>query len=331
MARSVVLSLMLALSACGPQSNLRHIKTNYQAARVELRKHLVDDFWIDNDPRSPELLARQWSLAGQWVAAWLSNRPSVSPDDVKTAILELAPGTNADSLACIALNDTTFLVTGPGPIGNVFIVTRSGRGYRLAWSTAQHQESIGKQDGVIAAWRPENARQGNRGPDRGAVIPRLGRLPADANGHPRFYIDGIYAQSAGGTVGAQISIWLWDGVTARPLIARNFTYMIDQAVGTRMEGDLLKVQQKEFFQTFFACGGCEERQTDWILRIAADGIEDLGDTPVVPELDTIDELFYRLIHGKSVAGMAAPEALARISHQPGDGSGAGWEPGKTRF
>ena len=36
--------------------------------------------------------------------------------------------------------------------------------------------------------------------------------------------------------------------------------MIDQSVGTRVEGDLLKVQQKKFFRSFYSCGSCEERR-----------------------------------------------------------------------
>jgi hypothetical protein len=133
-------------------------------------------------------------------------------------------------------------------------------------------------------------------------------LPEDAKGHPRFYIDGTYAQSAGGTVGAQTSVWLWNGKTAEPLIAKAYALMIDQAVGTRAEGDLLKVQEKKFFRSFSSCGGCEERQTDWIIRLTPDGIEDLGEKSVVPELDAVDELFYRVIHRKSAIDVATPAA-----------------------
>jgi hypothetical protein len=128
-------------------------------------------------------------------------------------------------------------------------------------------------------------------------------------GQPRFYIDGTYAQSAGGTVGAQISVWVWDGMTARPQIARAYAFMVDQSVSTRVEGDLLKVQQKKFFRTFFSCGMCEERQTDWNVRLIPEGVQDLGEESLVPELDAVDELFYRVIHHKSAADVAAPSVI----------------------
>jgi len=114
---------------------------------------------------------------------------------------------------------------------------------------------------------------------------------------------------AGGTVGAQTSLWVWDGVTARPQLTRDYALMIDQKVGARMEGGLFKVQQKRSFRTFFSCGECEERQTDWLVRLTPDGIEDLGEKSAVPELDAVDELFYRVINHKSAADVAAPAAV----------------------
>jgi hypothetical protein len=137
----------------------------------------------------------------------------------------------------------------------------------------------------------------------------MGLLPTDAQGHTCFYIHGIYAQGAGGAGGAQVSLWLWDGKTARPLIARNYTEMIGQAVAARVEGNLLKVQEKKSFRTFSSCGQCEERQTDWIVRLAPEGIEELGETSTVPEIDVVDELFYRVIHHQPAGDVAAPAVV----------------------
>jgi hypothetical protein len=86
-------------------------------------------------------------------------------------------------------------------------------------------------------------------------------------------------------------------------------FMVDQAVGARVEGSLLRVREKKFFRSFFSCGMCEERQTDWTVRLTPDGEEDLGETSVVPELDTIDDLFYRAIHHKSAADIASAEVI----------------------
>jgi hypothetical protein len=301
-----------------PQANLQKIGMEYQTVSTQLKKHLAGDdlageAWIDNDPRSPELLARKWSLAGQWVAAWLDAHPSANPDNLKSALAELAPTETANYLE---LNETAFLVAAPGPIGNAFIVAKSDGHYRLAWSTADSPQPSDRQSAILSAWRADHAQHGGRGPylavsgSTGSIVyPDFGTLPADAQGHKRFYIDGLYAQSAGGTVGAQTSLWVWDGNMAHPLIARDYAYMIDQKVRTRLEGDLLRVQQKKFFRTFSSCGECEERQTDWIVRITSQGVEDQGEVSLVPELDAVDELFSRLIHGRSAARLATPAAL----------------------
>jgi hypothetical protein len=314
----VLVWLVVTSAPVRPGSRLDKLKSNYQAVSLQIQKHLVSSWWIDDDPESPELLAQQWSLTGEWVAAWLDAQPSDGPEGVKAALADLVPASEPDYLT---LSEDALLVVAPNPIGNVFIVAKLNGHYRLAWSTAQTQEARGKQAKILAAWRPENARHGGRGPywvasgSVGSVMPRIGKLPSDAKGRPRFYIDGIYAQEAGGTVGAQTSVWLWDGTTARPQVARDYAVMIDQRVGTRVEGDLLKVQHKKFFRTFYSCGMCEERQTDWIVRLSPVGIEDLGEKSTVPELDAVDELFYRVIHHKSttdVATAAAAKAADKI-------------------
>jgi hypothetical protein len=302
---------MLSTPVCA-QSGVEKIRADYQAVSEKLQKHLVDERWLDDDPESPGLLARQWSLAGEWVAAWLDAHPSSGADGVKTAIAGLMP---SETPRYLVLNDAAFLVAAPSSIGNVFIVAKTGDRYRLAWSTAQRQVASGKTAEILAAWRPENARQGRRGPywtasgKAGPVIPHLGSLPTDAKGRARFYIDGWYQQGAGGTVGAQISLWVWDGIIARAQITRDYTLMVAQTDGTRIEGDLLKVQQKKSFRTFFSCGQCEERQTDWIVRVTPEGMKELGERSVVPELDAVDEFFDRLIHGKSAADVATPAAI----------------------
>jgi len=296
-----------------PESQLDKLKNEYESVTAQLQKHIVDNWWIDDDPESPKLLARQWSLIGEWVAAWLEAHSAAGPGSVKTALHELLGQKREQE--CEELSEGTFLVNPAIPIGNVFIVSKSDGHYHLAWSISQVQRANGEQAKILAAWRPEHALNGGRGPyweasgSAGSVSGQIGKLPSDGSGHPRFYIDGVYAQSAGLTVGAQISVWSWDGVMARPLTARDYTVMIDQAVGTRVEGDLLKVQQKKFFRTFYSCGSCEERQTDWIVRLTPEGIQDLGEKSAVPELDVVDELFYRTIHHKPAAGLAAPSVL----------------------
>jgi hypothetical protein len=271
------------------------------------------------------LLSRQWALSQQWVAAWLDAHPFAGPDEVTTALAELIPRADwKPASECLKLTDGAFLVAATAPIGNVFIVALRNGHYQVAWSTGQTQHAAGEQARILAGWRAEHARHGGRGPywaasgSAGPVIPGLGKLPGDVRGRARFYINGIYQQSAGGTVGAQTSVWLWDGTTARLQIARAYAIYIDQAMGTRVEGDCLKVREKKFFRSFSMCGGCEERQTDWIVRIAPNGIEDLGERSAVPELDAVDALIYRIIHQKPASKIAAPAVITVMQRIVGE-------------
>lgn len=315
----VIAIVLIATQACR-QTDLGRIKVDFQDVSDQLEEHLVEDQWIDEDPESPKLLADQWQLAGEWVAAWLEAHPNDGAAGVKAALEDLAPAWVKDQpdkeTYCLRLNPTTFLVIAPTPIGNVFIVSKTGGSYRALWSTAQPQEAAGKVADIVAAWLPENARHGDRGPyfassgSAGSIIyPTVGLLPADAAGHARFYIEGLYAQSAGGTVGAQTTLWVWNGATAIPELARDYAVMIDQKVGARIEGDLFKVQEKKFFRTFYTGDTSEARQTDWIVRIAPNAMEDLGERSVVPDLDAIDELFYRIIKGQPADDIASPAAI----------------------
>jgi hypothetical protein len=314
---SLFFVLMISVSTRA-QTELDKLTSDYRSVAAQLQQHVVDDSWIDDTAESPGLLEREWSLAGEWVAAWLNTHPAAGAEEIKAAIRGLAREEGGEP-ECLMLADGAFVVTAPGPIGNVFIVAKAGGSYQLVWSTAQKQEAQGRFASSLAAWRAENAREraraGPYGSSRaGSLVPSLGALPSDGRGNPRFYIHALYAQQAGGTVAAQISLWAWDGKTARLQIGREYAFMIDQQVGTRVEGDLLKVQEKKSFRSFFSCGSCEERQTDWTIRLTPNGIEDLGEKSLVPELDAVDELFYRVIHHQQVTGLAAP-AVTRWANE----------------
>jgi len=48
---------------------------------------------------------------------------------------------------------------------------------------------------------------------------------------------------------------------------------------------------------------------DWVVRVTPEAVEDLGETRAVPQLDLLDELFDRIIHGRSLADIASPGAI----------------------
>ena len=76
-----------------------------------------------------------------------------------------------------------------------------------------------------------------------------------------------------------------------------------------MEGDILKVQQKKFFRTFFRVACVKSGR--WIGPSASHPkvLEDLGEKSQVPELDAVDELFYRVIRHQSATDIASPAAV----------------------
>ncbi|MBS0214015.1 MAG: hypothetical protein JSR26_12710 [Proteobacteria bacterium] len=200
----------------------------------------------------------------------------------------------------------------PGPFGNVFIVAGDGASHRVAWNIARQPAVPGPMGPIIAAWQAGNAREQAATERSGPIAGPVGVLPADAQGRSRFYIDGIRAQAAGATVGAQTTVWVWDGKAAQPLLAHAYGMMLDQSVGTRFEQGLLKLREKRDYRAFFSCGACEGRQVDWSVRVDAKGVSEQGVRSVAPELDVLDELLWRRIHGRAANDIAAPAAVAQV-------------------
>lgn len=295
-----------------PQRVLQKIQAEYAAVDAELQKHLKFDQWLDGEPGTPALVARHWALSREWVTVWMDAHPMEGLEGAKKALAVIAPSELAQS---VPLDQDSVLVQAPGAIGNVFIVTRANGRHRVAWSIDRTGDQPGQLSEALAKWRAESAgsfdgskRRSGAGPT-GPLVPALGLLPQDRQGRARFYIDAAYAQAAGGSGTKQISLWIWDGQAARALIVRDYRVSWFQSKLTSLEGDLLKVHEKGQFRMFSSCAGCEERQVDWILRVTPDGLEDLGETSSTPQMDAVDEMFYRLTRGESAATVATPAAI----------------------
>ena len=121
----------------------------------------------------------------------------------------------------------------------------------------------------------------------------------------RFYVNAGYAQPAGGTIGRQTSIWRWDGQSPMLLWIGFHHAMIAQELGVEFDGRVFTIGEKQYFRSFFVCGSCEGRQMAHRLRLTATGVQDLGLTSLTPELDLVDELFWRLAEGRSTADIAS--------------------------
>jgi len=232
-------ALLGLLFACAPArsqvaesaetADLAQLKADYASvSALVIKHHGSDAMFLDNDPGSPALLAKQWSLAGRWVATWLDMQRNATADELKRALNEL---TSKETPEVLTLDATSFLVASPGDFSNFFIVTRNDGRYRVAWNIADPQPVKGKQAELLAAWHAQNAIDQARDVRTARPIEAAsGNLPADAKGHPRFYIDGTYTEPAGIVVPAQTSVWQWDGSHAQLLWIDRYGVDIDRSV-----------------------------------------------------------------------------------------------------
>ena len=294
-------------------------KADYQAALASLRPH-IDGYSIDDDPRSPELLRRVWSESAASAVEFLDDHRDASAAELVAALQTLSPG---QRVSAVSLAPRTFLVaTGIDEIGTVFIVRAQDEGYGVAWSIGEAAGHPPAGFELLAAWSAEAAALKCRPapvglPARpcGPLIGEVGALPPERDGGIRFYLVGDCAQEIGSTLGAQLSLWRWNGESATPLFAGSYEYVLDQEDDVRVEGDLLHIRVKDSFKTFSACDACEGRQMLCSIRLDPVGVQDLGRTTLVPDLDLIDTLFDRLLASQPASELATPEAIAALQRK----------------
>ncbi len=309
------LTSTLAASACSTRASTDKMKTEYAAVSATLKPH-SDGFSIDESPQASALLDRKWSLEAAWVIAYLNGHPSATEGQVKAAVSELDKG--LESNVTLLDQGTYGIAIREGEIGNVFLAASDRKRFRVVWNAKDLRPSATKESKLLGAWSAESARGQCRTKEKeegwlgcGPLFGSFGPLPNDEKGRHRFYIDGTYAELAGLSAAAQLSIWTWDGSTVRPQFADNYVYYIDQPEGTRAEGEFLRVRVRDQFRTFSTCCDDEGRPMDWNIRITPTGIEDLGKTAVVSELESIDELFYRAARAKPTEDIATAQAGTR--------------------
>lgn len=293
----------------------------YREAKHIYDEHSQPGFQHDDSPAALKALKDMWAASADEVTQLLSHNQGATAMDIDTALCNLESQTDcapsSDGANVVKLAASLFLVAQSSEeTGTVFVVGLRDGKPGLLWSinTAEPQQL--DRRGLLAAWRVD--RSGNAcGKATGYNFARCGPLYAEvglltptATGEPRFYIDAGYAQAAGATIGHQTSVWRWDGTIANLLWIDTHLVMIDQKTGNSFSDGVLTIGEKVEFRSFFSCGSCEGRQMLHRLRVTPSGIEDLGKTSTTPELDLIDELFWRLAHGKETSDIASPQ----VSH-----------------
>jgi hypothetical protein len=295
------IALCLSPSCFWAADQADEIKQAFRKNAEALSAH-TDGFGLDRDPNSPVFLDREWTLMADWAAAYLNAHPAATAKDVEAAVPQLDATLEG---SVIELSPHVFVVAAQGyETGTFFIISQTAGVYRSAWNVKDFAATHDGQDDDISLWS-------TRGTD--SLFGHVGALFDNENGNSRFYVDATY-HGEGLTVGKQLSIWEWNGAAATPVLMGDYTYSLDSAEGVTFDGKLLRAHTKEDdFKTFFSCGGCQEPPGEWTIRVTPRGVEDLGHRRLTPELDLIDNLYYRIQQRMPVSSLAAPGVVAKLT------------------
>jgi hypothetical protein len=299
---ALCIALCLSPSCLWAAGQADEIKQAFRKNAEALRAH-SDGFGLDSDPKSPALQDREWALIADWVAAYLNAHPAATAREVDAAIHDL----DADLYhSAIELSPHTFVVAANRvEIGTFFIVARDSGEYHSVWNVKDFAATHDVQDDGISHWSAHG---------KAPLFGKAGALFDNENGNSRFYVDATY-QSEGFTVDKQLSIWEWNRAAATSVLMGDYAYSLDSAEGVTFDGKLLRAHTKEGdFKTFFSCGGCKEPPGEWTIRVTPRGVEDLGHRRLTPELDLIDDLYYRIQRRMPVSNIAAPDVTKELTH-----------------
>jgi photosystem II stability/assembly factor-like uncharacterized protein len=209
--------------------------------------------------------------------------------------------------------------------GTFFIVARTGRGKaRVVWNIKDVAKRHYAKHDQLGYWVYVG-----RGVGDGPLSGTVHLLPPTKRGRQRFFVDATSNPIMGTTHAKQISIWEWNGHT--PLLRLMQCYSVSEAPPPTFEGDLLTIHTKECLRTILTSGADPEPEAIWRIRISPEGIEDLGRQLVTPEIQVLDELFFRLKGHQQVGDIARVQVIDDLKfllpelHTKDDDLGsAGW-------
>jgi hypothetical protein len=270
-----------------------------------------------------------WRASADAVVNLLSQQPGATTQQISLVLCKLdgpsadCKGDNGPAPDVIQLGPQLFAAAlFSGEVGTAFIVGPRNGKPTLLWSIEDAAPQTMDPRGLLGAWKLDRAGEKCRDANSehkpgtcGPLYATLGLLTPDSNGHPRFYISAGYAQIMGATIGKQASVWRWADDRANLLWIDWYNFMIDQKLGDHFKDGILSFGEKEEFRSFFACGSCEGRAVMQRLRITSNGVDNLGKQSTMPELDLIDELFWRLSEGKSTANIATSQVSRLVQAQ----------------
>ncbi|HVT60915.1 MAG TPA: hypothetical protein VHR45_21295 [Thermoanaerobaculia bacterium] len=312
------------------------VQSDYAAALAELEtrySHLPAEPEEDHSSLAAAL-NRAWALAGEWASLFLEEHGDASPEEVVAAVQRLTLPCLGPVQDChrgyglqataVRLATTHALAAGPAYaitanyelFGTFFVVARKAQQpFRVMWNikdvAARHRAAADE----LGFWASYDCYAGS-GPLVGRALP----LPADSSGHPRFYVDAEEVVGFGGTSAFQVSIWSWDGQQATPLFIHSYLSSLDTPGGVVFDGKLLRIATKEQWRTLWSCGQCNEPVGEWTVRITPQGVEDLGHRQLVPELELVDELYFRIERQEPADELAASPVIEQLAQAVDDWS-----------
>ncbi len=68
---------------------------------------------------------------------------------------------------------------------------------------------------------------------------------------------------------------------------------------------------------FLSCGSCPEPEGEWKIRVTPYGVTDLGRRQLVPELELVDTLYYRIQRRRATNDVAAPRVAGELNGSRG--------------
>ncbi|MGA7713974.1 MAG: hypothetical protein WCA81_18925 [Rhizomicrobium sp.] len=310
----------VALVPCRAADDGAALQARYDAAKTLLAKH-TDSFSLDSTREGREALDEYWAAIQDWTVWYLNSHSQMSPKEIsehlETQELNGGVEVGAEKIG----TDLYAVSAGYGEIGTVFLVAKRDGRFAVVWDIRHVMALDATKFPALTAWSTDHARDPcpSVKTDDGSLWDRCGPihggidvLPPDSSGHIRFYIAATYAQAASETVAGQLSVWTWNGRTATPVLVKNYAYTIeDWRVG--LKGSLLTIRVKDEYKMFTSAGCCAGRQMNWTFRVGPDHIDDLGMKPLIPELDAIDDLLFKVWHHLPTDAIAAPNVAATLA------------------
>jgi hypothetical protein len=316
---------------------------DYSKAYRILRAHTGPySFFHDGTAEAVAATGQMWSAVAEFMSEQRKRDPDASvesfdhslclltmeplpPNAVQETAEEQCKERRGDATEVVDLGHHVLLVApSVGESGTAFLLAENAGKSTILWSIANAGPQRLDPDDLIGAWKADRAAgtcREKESPKKwgscGPLYANVGKLPPDEKGRTRFYVDAGYQQGAGATIGKQTSIWRWDGDQAELQWIGSYEFMIDQGIGTSFDQDkgTLTIGQKGEFRSFYDCGSCIERPLEQRVLITKPGVEDLGVRSLVPEMDAIDEFFWRLSHGLPTSNVASAQATQLLRSQ----------------